>query len=281
MLYKNRVERIDKLIESILIWNLIQISILIQISPIINRNEEYKYCDDLQKSRSLCVTFDWNLCLFLLRNCFTFFQLYNNQARKMRAKSSGQTKTNTNRDIWQLCVHVCVAIVKRKTQNKTKNTVKENNLMPTNCANCCFCVAFLFLSFYFIYISAHLLLMLLLLLSSCAITTTSQICNNKKKQTTVTATNGSEVQHLATPLNQQTWHHFFCALTKMQSNEGRGARRERHREQERARPKESHVLSLSGALLAVYNMSSIDGDGGSRQWRQRGQREQREQREQK
>lgn len=110
-------------------------------------------------SCSLCVTFDWNSCLFLLRNCFTFFQLYNNQARKMRAKSSGQTKTNTNRDIWQLCVRVCVSVLqllKGKGKSKTKNTVKENNVMPTNCANCCFCVAFLFLSFLFFLFHLHL-----------------------------------------------------------------------------------------------------------------------------
>lgn len=106
--------------------------------------------------------------------------------------------------IFGSCVYVCVCVsvlqlLKGKGKSKTKFTVKENNLMPTNCANCCFCVAFLFLSFlffsfYFIYICAHLLLMLLLL-SSCAITTTSQICNNKKTNNC----NGSEAQHLATP----------------------------------------------------------------------------------
>lgn len=150
-------------------------------------------------SRSLCITFDWNLCLFLLRNCFTFFQLYNNQARKMRAKSSGQTKTNTNRDIWQLCVRVCVSVLqllkgKRQKQNKKYGKRKQSDADKLRQLLFLRRFSFHFFSLYFIYICAHLLLMLLLL-SSCAITTTSQICNNKKTNNC----NGSEAQHLATP----------------------------------------------------------------------------------
>lgn len=155
-------------------------------------------------SRSLCITFDWNLCLFLLRNCFTFFQLYNNQAEKNARKIFWSNKNKHESGyLAAVCTCVCVSVLqllKGKGKRKTQNTVKENILMPTNCANCCFCVAFLFFSFlffsfYFIYICAHLLLMLLLLLSSCAITTTSQTCNNKKTNNC----NGSEAQHLATP----------------------------------------------------------------------------------
>lgn len=63
--------------------------------------------------------------------------------------------------IFGSCVYVCVCVsvlqlLKGKGKSKTKNTVKENNLMPTNCANCCFCVAFLFLSFLFFLFHLHL-----------------------------------------------------------------------------------------------------------------------------
>lgn len=61
--------------------------------------------------------------------------------------------------IFGSCVYVCVylcCMLKGKGKSKTKNTVKENNVMPTNCANCCFCVAFLFVSFLFFLFHLHL-----------------------------------------------------------------------------------------------------------------------------
>lgn len=127
--------------------------------------------------------FDWNLCFFFLSNCFTFFQLYNNQARKMRAKSSGEQK-QTRIGVFGscVCVYVCCNCKKENAKQKTKyGKRKQSDADKLRQLLFLRRFSFLFPSFYFIYISAHLLLMLLLLLSSCAITTTSQICNNKKK----------------------------------------------------------------------------------------------------
>lgn len=75
----------------------------------------------------------------------------------MRAKSPGQTKTNTNGGyLAAVCVWALQSSKgKAKTkQNKIEYGKRKQSEMPTNCANCCFCVAYhlpTYIAFHFIY----------------------------------------------------------------------------------------------------------------------------------
>lgn len=110
-------------------------------------------------------------------------------------------------DIWQLCV---CAVLLQKGKGKTKYMPKRKQKMPTNCANWCFCVAPLRMAFQFIYFCSSFVV------SRCCSCCWRDAQLQQRRRIVITktsncngTTNGSDAQHLATLLNQQTWHHFF------------------------------------------------------------------------